>query len=123
MAASRTISASATAPSEFLAAIALRHRDILIRRNLGLIQRNLTLVDAFLAQRPDLFTWTRPQAGPIGFVQYRGPGTSEDYCRRVVEGCSVLLAPGELYDRPLLQVGFGRACLARLCDPENFVER
>ena len=114
-----------SAPSEFLAALALRHREILIRRNLGLIQRNLTLVDAFLAQRPDLFTWTRPQAGPIGFIQYRGPGTSEDYCRRVVEGCSVLLAPGELYDRPgYFRLGFGRASLGEaLATLEEFLSR
>ncbi len=101
-----------SAPSEFLAAIALRHRDVLIRRNLGLIQRNLTLVDAFLAQRPDLFSWLRPQAGPIGFIKYRGAGTSEDFCRSVVEGCSVLLAPGELYDRSgFFRLGYGRATL------------
>jgi aspartate/methionine/tyrosine aminotransferase len=106
------LSICASAPSEFLAAIALRHRDILIRRNLGLVQRNLSLVDAFLAQRPDLFSWVRPRAGPIGFVQYRGPGTSEDFCRRVVEGCSVLLAPGELYEQPgYFRLGYGRATL------------
>lgn len=114
-----------SAPSEFLATLALRHREILIRRNLELIQRNLTLVDAFLAQRPDLFTWTRPQAGPIGFIQHRGPGTSEDYCRRVVEGCSVLLAPGELYDRPgYFRLGFGRASLGEaLATLEEFLSR
>ncbi|MBK8834193.1 MAG: aminotransferase class I/II-fold pyridoxal phosphate-dependent enzyme [Anaerolineae bacterium] len=106
------LSICASAPSEFLAAIALRHREILVRRNLGLIRRNLVLVDAFLAQRPDLFSWIRPQAGPIGFVKYRGAGTTEDFCQRVVEGCSVLLAPGELYERPgYFRLGFGRASL------------
>ena len=106
------LSISNSAPSEFLAAIALRHRDVLLERNLVLIQRNLALLDSFLARWAGLFAWTRPQAGPIGFVRWLGPGSSEDFCRQVVEGCGVLLAPGELYERPgHFRLGFGRATL------------
>ncbi|MEO6063129.1 MAG: aminotransferase class I/II-fold pyridoxal phosphate-dependent enzyme [Thermoflexales bacterium] len=117
------LSISNSAPSEFLAGIALRHREVLIRRNLGIIQRNLTLVDAFLAQRPGLFSWARPQAGPIGFIQYHGAGTSADFCLQVVEGCSVLLAPGELYERPgYFRLGFGRESLPEaLASLEEFL--
>ncbi len=101
-----------SAPSEFLAALALRHRDVLLERNLALIQRNLALLDPFLARWAPLFAWTRPQAGPIGFVRWLGSGSSEDFCGRVVEGCGVLLAPGELYERPgHFRLGFGRATL------------
>src|SRR5262249_18060901 len=56
-----------SAPSEFLTALALRHRQQLLDRNLGIIRRNLPLLDSFFATHADLFAWVRPQASPIGF--------------------------------------------------------
>jgi len=44
-----------SAPSEFLTDVALRHRQVLIQRNLGILRRNLSLLEAFFAERSDLF--------------------------------------------------------------------
>ena len=51
-----------SAPSEFLAELALRHREQLAARNVRLIQDNLALLDGFFARHIDRFAWRRPAA-------------------------------------------------------------
>jgi aspartate/methionine/tyrosine aminotransferase len=98
-----------SAPSEFLAALALRHREQILARNLAIVRHNLPLLDRFFAAHVDLFTWVRPIAGPICFPRVEGGVDVEAICRDVVEGCSVLLVPGTLYDVPgHIRIGFGR---------------
>src|SRR5262249_21461101 len=43
-----------SAPSEFLSALALRHRGVLIQRNRQIVLRNLPQLDAFIRQRSNL---------------------------------------------------------------------
>jgi aspartate/methionine/tyrosine aminotransferase len=108
-----------SAPSEFLAELALRHREVLVARNLGLIRRNLSALDAFFERHEDVFAWQRPQAGPIAFPGLL-VGDVDVFCRDLVQGAGVLLLPGTIYDHPgnHFRIGFGRAdmpqALARL---------
>lgn len=121
-------------PSEFLAALALRHRDKIVERNLGIIRRNLDLLDGFFGRHSDLFDWQRPVAGPIAFPRLKdraaplkGPspvvgvsgsgeacagGTAACFCESLVGEAGVLLAPGNLFcDCPgsdRFRIGFGR---------------
>jgi aspartate/methionine/tyrosine aminotransferase len=98
-----------SAPSEFLAELALRHRQKLIERNLGIIQKNLSIVDDLFARRPDLFTWTRPQAGSMGFPCLL-QGDVDEFCDKLVREAGVLLLPGSMYDdrRNHFRLGLGR---------------
>src|SRR4051794_24828056 len=109
----------ASAPSELLTALALRHRGALVERNLGLVQRNLPLLDAFFERHAEHFEWARPTASPIAFPRLRGMGDVDGFCERVAADAGVLLLPGSVYDEPgHVRVGFGRAnmpeALARL---------
>jgi len=98
-----------SAPSEFLAALALRHREVLIQRNREIVLRNLPLLDAFLRQRPHLFDWVRPNASPIGFVRYKPDREVFAFCEEVVRAAGVLLLPGTVYDQPRhIRFGYGR---------------
>ena len=98
-----------SAPSEFLAELALRHRVALAERNLSIIIGNLDILDQFFAQYPDRFTWRRPQAGSIGFPRLIGEMV-DDFCKDLVEKTGVLLLPGTLYDDQSnhFRIGFGR---------------
>ncbi len=98
-----------SAPSEFLAEIALRHRDRLIVRSVGTLTRNLALLDDFFALNRDRFSWRRPRAGPIAFPRLIG-GDVDEFCHRMVAERGVLLLPGSLYDHPgnHFRIGFGR---------------
>lgn len=98
-----------SAPSEFLTALALRHRHVLIERNLGIVKHNLPLLDAFFARHADRFSWLRPNAGPIGFPRLDINGSVDDFCDEVVREAGVMLLPGSVYDEPRhFRIGFGR---------------
>jgi aspartate/methionine/tyrosine aminotransferase len=108
-----------SAPSEFLSALALRHRQTLIERNLEIVRRNLPLLDGFLARQARRFEWVRPNASPIGFVRVEFAPDVMAWCEQVVRDTGVLLLPGTVYDQPgHVRFGFGRRnlpeALARL---------
>lgn len=58
---------------ELQAILILRARDQLLARNLAIIRKNVQLVDAFVAANADLFEWTKPRAGAVGFIKFKGP--------------------------------------------------
>jgi aspartate/methionine/tyrosine aminotransferase len=98
-----------SAPSEFLAEVALRIREKLIERNLGIIKSNLAIMDDFIARHSDLFSWVRPQAGSMGFPKLL-QGDVDDFCDKVVREAGVLLLLGTMYEDTAnhFRVGLGR---------------
>jgi aspartate/methionine/tyrosine aminotransferase len=98
-----------SAPSEYLAELALRQRGQVAGRNLQIIQDNLSLLDAFFAKHADRFEWVRPKAGPIAFPLLSGEDI-EQFCHQLVTSLGVLLLPGTLYDHPgnHFRLGFAR---------------
>ena len=98
-----------SAPSEFLAEVAMRHRQKLVDRNLAIINHNLTVIDKVFASHSSLFTWVRPQAGSMGFPKLLN-GDIEDFCDNLVKQAGVLLLPGTMYDDPSnhFRLGLGR---------------
>lgn len=105
-----------SAPSELLAALALRHRERFVERNRTLVLENLALADAFLAAHAERLDWVRPDASPIGFPRLRMPDTLA-FCERVAAEAGVLLLPGEVYDQPgHVRLGLGRRGAAEAFD-------
>jgi aspartate/methionine/tyrosine aminotransferase len=98
-----------SAPSELLTAVALRHRHVLLERNLAIVVRNLAMLDDFFARHSETFAWTRPTASPIGFPRLSGVRDVDGFCERLAQ-TGVLLLPGSVYDQPAhVRIGFGRA--------------
>jgi aspartate/methionine/tyrosine aminotransferase len=98
-----------SAPSEFLTALAVRHREVLVQRNRELVLRNLPLLDAFIRQRSNLFEWVKPNSSPIGFVRLKPERDLLAFCEEVVRESGVLLLPGTVYDQPRhIRFGYGR---------------
>jgi aspartate/methionine/tyrosine aminotransferase len=108
-----------SAPSEFLAELALRHREKIAQRNIDIITANLSLLDAFFAGHADKFNWKRPKGGSIAFPRLTGEDI-DAFCAELVTTAGVLLLPGSVFDDPgnHFRIGFGRAnmpeALARL---------
>jgi aspartate/methionine/tyrosine aminotransferase len=98
-----------SAPSEFLAELALRHREALAARNLEIIRSNLGILDAFFAKHAGLFSWVKPLAGPIAYPKFHGASV-EAFCHDLVTRQGVLLLPGTLYGDGSnhFRIGFGR---------------
>ncbi len=114
-----------SAPSEFLSEVALRNRQKLIDRNLGIIQNNLTVIDNLFARYSSLFNWVRPKAGSMGFPKLL-KGDVEKFCDDLVKKSGVLLLPGTMYDdsRNHFRLGLGRENLPQAVERlEGYLRR
>jgi aspartate/methionine/tyrosine aminotransferase len=104
----------ASAPSEILALIGLRAKDVVLDRSRGIVAANLELLDAFFAAWPDRFNWVRPRAGSVGFPRLTVPGIGiDDWAAGLVEAEGVLLLPGSQFGfgGNHFRLGFGRTDL------------
>jgi aspartate/methionine/tyrosine aminotransferase len=110
-----------SAPSEYLATVALRNREPILTRNLEIIRNNLKSLNVFFSKHSDLFQWSPPKAGPIACPRYLG-GSVDEFCHRLVTNKGVLLLPGNLYHEKydFFRIGFGRKnmmkCLKKLAE-------
>ncbi|WP_243438295.1 aminotransferase class I/II-fold pyridoxal phosphate-dependent enzyme [Fundidesulfovibrio soli] len=104
-----------SAPSEFLAALALRHGREIVSGLRALCQENLSLLETFMRRHAGRFTWVRPLAGPICFPALASGQDAEPFCAQVLDGCGALLLPGRLYGEAWsahFRMGFGRTGFA-----------
>jgi len=99
-----------SAPSEFLASLALRHSRTVIDWNLGIIARNLAYLDDFFSRHTDTLAWRRPDAGSVAFPAYLGTSAAA-FCDELRREAGVLLLPGSAYGRRyenFVRIGCGR---------------
>jgi aspartate/methionine/tyrosine aminotransferase len=98
-----------SAPSEFLATIALQNAGKIAERNLRIIHNNLDQLDRFFTNHADLFQWYRPKAGSVAFPLLL-KGRVQAFCTDLMEKAGILLLPGTLYNdgSNAFRVGFGR---------------
>jgi aspartate/methionine/tyrosine aminotransferase len=110
----------APAPSEVLALIGLRARDVVIERSRAIVLGNLARLDAFLDTWQGTFDWVRPKGGSIGFPRLAADLPADAFAQALVESEGVLLLPASVFGYPgnHVRVGFGRTdlpeALARL---------
>ncbi len=118
-------------PSERLALIAIHNRTSILERNRALMRGNLSELDAFFADFPDLFDWSPPDGGCIAYPRFTGPGGVEVFCRELVDQRGVLLLPASVYRSELMsspsdhfRIGFGRSGITRgISELRAFVEQ
>lgn len=97
----------------------MRHRAIVVERNLQIIRDNLAKLEAFFLEHGTLFVWQSPSAGPIAFPKLLH-GRVNDFCDALMRHAGVLLLPGTLYGdtNNAFRIGFGRKnlpeCLSAL---------
>jgi aspartate/methionine/tyrosine aminotransferase len=104
----------ASAPSEYLATVALRNAEELLTNTRDLLRVNLALLRPFMDRHRDLFDWIPPQAGPVTFPTLRCEDP-DNFARRVREEAGILLVPGTVFDADSreIRLGFGRAGFPR----------
>jgi aspartate/methionine/tyrosine aminotransferase len=106
-----------SAPSEILALIGLRARDVVLERSRSIVAANLAILDEFFARRGDAFSWVRPRGSSTGFPRLvpDGPaGHSADrFAARLVEATGVLLLPSTAFGSgdTHVRIGLGRTDL------------
>ena len=99
-----------SAPSEFLAKIALKNRKQILSRNLNLLITNIKLLEDFLNNNSNVFNWIKPRAGSIMFPGLKNGISAEIFCSKLIEEKGVLLLPGNLYENypSHFRLGYGR---------------
>lgn len=104
-----------SAPSEVLALVALRARQKIIKRNLAIIDKNLSVLDNFFEKHSDIFSWHRPNVGPIAFPKLLLPQKVDEFCAQAVQKQAVMVLPASVYDYSAnnFRVGFGRIDFSR----------
>ena len=99
-----------SAPAEIISLIALKNKAKILDRNNKIVSDNLKLLDQFMAEYQHLFSWQRPQGGCVGFVQYKGAESIDEFCATLIKESGVLLLPASVYDYPgkHFRIGYGR---------------
>lgn len=110
-----------SAPSEFLATLALRHRDQIVQRNRAIIAANLEVCHRFFAERSDLFNWTPPHGGSTAFPSLKPTVDIEAFCIDLVNQQGVLLLPSTYFDYGTqnFRMGLGRRNLPECIEKLN----
>ena len=104
----------ASAPTEFLALVALQAHEKISARNRVLIEKNLAIADSFFQRWDDLFTWRPPIAGSIALIGLNQPSATA-YCHWLAKEAGVLLLPSSClgYGDRHVRMGFGRENFSR----------
>lgn len=100
----------ASAPSEILALIALRSKEIILNRNILIYRENLSVLDDFFQTHHNLFRWVAPRAGTVTFPEYLASQSAEKMCQILLKHSGVMLLPASVlnFEGNYVRIGFGR---------------
>lgn len=93
---------------EEVAALALRHAEVLLARNRRIVRENLSILDAWVQSAPKMH-YTKPQAGTTALVYYDLPVPSYDFCKVLYEKTGAFVTPGDCFGQPF-SFRIGYAC-------------
>ena len=65
-----------------IASIALRHSDVMLKRNQRIVRENLAILDDWIKENPHFF-YTKPKAGTTALVYYDFDIPSYEFCKRM----------------------------------------
>ena len=107
-----------SAPSEVLALVALRAREAVLARSLGIVRDNLARLHPFFREWEGVLEWVRPRAGSTAFPRLVPPVDVEAFAAELREQEGVLILPGTLMDHPgsHFRIGYGRTDLPAALD-------
>lgn len=73
-----------SAPSELLSVIALRNKQEILNRNIGIAKHNLALLDKFFSRHGAAYAWYRPKAGFVSFPRLKLAIDIVDYAEKFI---------------------------------------
>jgi aspartate/methionine/tyrosine aminotransferase len=102
-----------SAPSEILGIIALRSKDKIIELQLERVRKNNLVLESFINEYRDFFSWNRPKGGSICFPRMLTVPDTYFFCDELVKNTGIMLLPSIMfqYGNHHIRVGFGRANL------------
>lgn len=82
---------------EYIASIALKHKDKILNRNLDIIRKNIELIDEFVLNEPHI-NYIKPSAGTTALLYYDMDMTSTELCTQMVKEEGIMVVPGDCFD-------------------------
>lgn len=82
---------------EIIAAVALENKEKLLDRNLGIIKKNLEILDNWIKEHPK-FSYVKPKAGTTALIYYDFDIDSYDFCIGLMEHSKTILTPGDCFE-------------------------
>ncbi len=79
--------------NDYLAALALEHRDKIIARSQRITRGNLAILDAWVAGEPSV-SYIKPASGTTALLRLHLDLPSRDFCVRLLRETGVMLTPG-----------------------------
>ena len=91
---------------EALAAVALRHCDVILERNRGIVRENLAVLDAWVQSEPRIH-YQKPRAGTTALVYYDYAPDSYAFCTRMYHETGAFVTPGDCFEQPKsMRIGY-----------------
>jgi aspartate/methionine/tyrosine aminotransferase len=84
---------------EFLAELAMRHRDVVLGRTQKVASENLRHLGRFMSEHQGTIGWVPPRGGMTAFPWLVSGEHSRAFCQAAAER-GILLAPGDCFDAP-----------------------
>jgi aspartate/methionine/tyrosine aminotransferase len=84
---------------EFLAELAMRHRDVVLGRTQKVASENLRRLGRFMSEHQETIGWIAPRGGMTAFPWLVSGEDSRAFCKGAAEQ-GILLAPGDCFDAP-----------------------
>ncbi|MDN6409477.1 MAG: aminotransferase class I/II-fold pyridoxal phosphate-dependent enzyme [Tetragenococcus halophilus] len=93
---------------EYVASLALKHKDAVQQRNMGITQKRAVLFKKWLAGEPKL-SYAPFKGGTVALPYFESNLSSEEFCAKIIEEKSVLLMPGFVFDlEKCFRMGYAR---------------
>lgn len=82
---------------EAIGAVALSHKDALLKRSLRIVRENLAVLDRWVLSEKHA-SYTKPLAGTTALVYYDFDMPSREFCRRMYRETGAFVTPGECFE-------------------------
>lgn len=91
---------------DYLATLALDHKDRILDRNLRIVRENLAILDVWVSQEKRV-SYVKPKGGTIALLKVDTRHSSRDFCIKLLESKGVMFTPGSALDiEGYLRVGY-----------------
>ena len=89
-----------------VAALALSHRDVMLKRNQAIVRENLAILDAWVAEHKH-FYYTKPKTGTTALVYYDYDIPSYEFCKEMYHKTGAFVTPGDCFEQPhSMRIGY-----------------
>ena len=91
---------------EMLAAVALKHSDVMLKRSRKIVRENLQILDRWVNSEPHV-SYVKPQAGTTALVYYDLDMPSYAFCEEMYQQTGAFVTPGDCFEQPRsMRIGY-----------------